>query len=405
MFRRGIILVSGGESELATVVGLSTEGYSIASGLVQSGVETIIVDENLQMGMRLTPEIVATYSSVGSLLEGETLVSLEPMDSAIHRAKYVFFTPKIRRRDQEAKAEMATRFRDTAKSISKGATVIFCLPVGFKESRGNISMIEKMSGLNPDEDFHYVYAPLKPRTKTPHVLGVEGKTDKKMLDIFRQAGIKAPQATGYDAAELICFREVLAGCLPIALDLEVCKKVEDRAERSKMKKALQYKDVYIDQVMESLFDLRFALGTLDTGDPALYLASGVFKSVEGYAKYLVDEIRQVMREKDLKASRTKVTLAWAVDRFEMRGERLAALEGIADRLRDYIGDVNFLNGSEGNQSSSGGYSRMMTDVNKIDLVVICSEQDHEYAVKSFNLKDKQTDTIVLKADLFIDRYG
>ncbi len=396
-------MVSSGESELATVVGLSTEGYSIAAGLVQSGVETVIVDENLQMGMRLTPEIVSTYSSVGSLLEGETLVSLEPMDSAINRAKNVFFTPKIRRRDQEAKAEMGMRFRDTAKSISKDSTIIFCLPVGFKENRGNISMIEKMSGLSPDEDFRYVYAPLKPRTKTPHVLGIEGKTDKKMFDIFKQAGIKAPQPTGYDVAELICFREVLANCLPIALDLEVFKKIEDRSERSRMKKALQYKDIYIDQVMESLFDLRFALGTLDTGDPALYLASGVFKSVEGYAKYLVDEIRQVMREKDLKASRTKVTLVWAVDRFEMRGERLATLEGIADRLRDYIGDVNFL-GGEGNQSSSGGYTRMMTDMNKIDLVVVCSEQDYEYAVKSFNLKDKQSDTVVLKADLFIDRY-
>jgi hypothetical protein len=397
--------VSGGESELATVVGLSTEGYSIASGLVKSGVETIIVDENLQMGMRLTSEIVSMYSSVGSLLEGETLVGLEPMDSAIHRAKYVFFTPKIRRRDQEAKAEMGIRFRDTAKSIAKGSTIIFCLPVGFKESRGNVSMVEKMSGLNSNEGFHYIYAPLKPRTKTPLVLGVEGKVDKKMLDIFKQAGIKAPQPMGYDVAELICFREVLASCLPIALDLEVCKKIGDRDERSSMKKVLQNKDVYIDNVMENLFDLRFALGTLDTGDPALYLASGVFKSVEGYAKYLVDEIRQVMREKDLKASRTKVTLAWSVDQFEMRGERLAMLEGIADRLRDYIGDVNFLNGGEGNQVSSGGYSRIMTDVNKIDLVIICSEQDQAYTANSFNLKDKQTDTIVVKADLFIDRYG
>jgi hypothetical protein len=244
---------------------------------------------------------------------------------------------------------------------------------------------------------------LKARAKIARVLGAEENIDSKTLEIIKRAAIKTPQQVGYDSAELICFREVLSDFLSMALDLEVGKKVEDRGERARMKNAIQYKEAYIDNVVENLLDLKFALSTLDTGDPALYLASGVLKSVEGYAKYLVDEIRQVMRERDLKASKTKVTLAWSVDRFEMRGERLATLDGIADRLHDYIGDVNILNG-EANPVAARGFTKMLTNRNKVDIVVICSDGDYKQASNAFNLKEGPSDTIIMNADLFIDEY-
>ncbi|MFQ6134890.1 MAG: hypothetical protein ACE5KU_03630 [Nitrososphaerales archaeon] len=394
----------GGESGLATVVGLSTEGYGIASTLIQNGVETIIVDENLQMGMKLTSEVASSYGSVSNLLEGETLVSVEPMDTAISRAEYVFFTPKIRKTEQEAKAEVNTRFRDTVKNISKNSIIVFCLPVGFNENRGNITLIEKMSGLQSGEDFEYIYAPLQPRAKTTHVMGLEKKAGRKTVKIFKQAGMKPLQPATLEVAELVYFRHILANYMSMALDLEVYKKASDRDERVKMKKMLGYREVYLDKVTENLFDLRLILGTLDTGDPSLYLTSGVLKSVDGYVKYLVDEIRRVMREMGLKASKTKVTLAWSVDRYEMRGDRLAALSSITDRLHDYIGDVNLLNGGEYITQAGIGFTRIMPDINKVDIVVICSEQDYKYASKVFNLEDKRSNTVVLKADLLVDHF-
>ncbi len=100
---------------------------------------------------------------------------------------------------------------------------------------------------------------------------------------------------------------------------------------------------YLDKITENLFDLKFVVGTLDTGDPLLYLTTGVLKSIDGYVKYVVDEIRNVMKQNELKASKTKVTLAWSVDKYEMRGERLAVLNSIKERLHDYIGDINILN--------------------------------------------------------------
>jgi len=397
-------LASGGITGLATIVGLSTEGYSLASALIQNGMETIIVDENLQMGMKLTPDVVSTYSEVSDLLEGDTLVSLEPMHSSINRADYIFFVPKIRKTDQEAKTEVTTRFRDVAKNISKNTIIIFCLPVGFNENRVNISVIEKMSGLLEGEDFEYIYAPLQPRSNKVLSLGPQ-KIGDKANKILKKAGIKIPKPTTLETSETLYFRNILAQYIPKALDLEVYKKIAYREERLKIKKSMGTNEPeYLDKITENLFDLKFVVGTLDTGDPSLYLTTGVLRSIEGYIKYIVDEIRNVMKQKELKASKTKVTLAWSVDKFEMRGERLAILNSIKERLHDYIGDVNVLNHGESITQVGRRFTMTMPDMNKTDIVVICSEDDQKYVSNVFNLDDKNSETVVLKADLLVDYY-
>jgi len=397
-------LALGGITGLATIVGLSTEGYSLASALIQNGIETIIVDENLQMGMKLTPEVVSSYNEVSNLLEGDTLVGLEPMQSSINRADYIIFTPKIRKTDQEAKTEVNTRFRDVAKNISKNTIIIFCLPVGFNENRVNISVIEKMSGLQDGEDFEYIYAPLQPRSKNALSLGPQ-IIGEKTKEILKKAEIKFPKASTLETSETLYFRNILSHYIPKALDLEVYKKIPNREERLKMKKNLGTNEPeYLDNITESLFDLKFVVGTLDPGDPSLYLTTGILRSIEGYVKYVVEEIRNVMKQNELKASKTKVTLAWSVDKYEMRGERLAVLSSIKERLHDYIGDVNVLNHGEYVTQAGRGFTMTVPDMNKTDIVVICSDEDEKYASKVFNLNEEKTETVVLKADLLVDQY-
>tara|TARA_B100001971_G_scaffold187507_1_gene188253 strand:- start:2434 stop:3675 length:1242 start_codon:yes stop_codon:yes gene_type:complete len=397
-------LVLDGITGLATIVGLSTEGYSVASTLIQNGIETIIVDENLQMGMKLTPDIISSYGEVSNLLEEETLVSLESMQSSINRADYILFTPKIRKTDQEAKAEVNTRFRDIAKNISKNTIIIFCLPVGFNENKVNIAVIEKMSGLKEGEDFEYIYAPLQPRSKNVLSLGPQ-KIGEKAKEIFKKAGINLPKASTLEISETLYFRNILSQCIPKVLNLEVYKKIPNRDERLKIKNILGTNESeYLDKITESLFDLKFVVGTLDTGDPSLYLTTGILKSIDGYVKYVVDEIRNVMKQNELKASKTKITLAWSVDKYEMRGERLAVLNSIKERLHDYIGDVNILNRGEYTTQAGRGFTMTIQDMNKTDIVVICSEEDQKYASKVFNLDDKKSETVVLMADLLVNNY-
>ena len=393
-----------GITGLATIVGLSTEGYSLASALVQNGMETIIVDENLQMGMKLTQEVVSSYNEVGNLLDGDSLVNVEPMPSSINRADYILFTPKIRKTDQEAKIEVNTRFRDIAKNISKNTIIIFCLPAGFNENRVNISVIEKMSGLQEGEDFEYVYAPLNPKSKNILSLGPQN-IGKKTKEILFKAKIKFPKATTFETSEALYFRKILSRYIPKALDLEIYKKIPNREERLKIKKNMgTNKPEYLDKITENLFDLKFVIGTLDTGDPSLYLTTGVLRSIEGYVKYVVDEIRKVMKENELKASKTKVTLAWSVDKYEMRGEKLGVLNSIKERLHDYIGDVNVLNHGEYTTQAGRGFTMTIPDMDKTDIVVICSEEDEKYVSKVFNLNDKKSETIILKANLLVDQY-
>jgi len=404
MSYKRIDLSLGGVTGLVTIVGLSTEGYSLASALVQNGIETIIVDENLQMGMKLTQEVVSSYNEVGNLLEGDSLVSLEPMLSSINRADYILFTPKIRKTDQEAKIEVNTRFRDIAKNISKNTIIIFCLPVGFNENRINISVIEKMSGLQEGEDFEYVYAPLNPRSKNILSLGPQ-KIGEKTKEILVKAEIKFSKASTLETSETLYFRKILSQYIPKALDLEVYKKIPNIEERLKIKKNMgTNKPEYLDKITENLFDLKFVIGTLDTGDPLLYLTTGVLRSIEGYVKYVVDEIRNVMKKNELKASKTKITLAWSVDKYEMRGERLEVLNSIKERLHDYIGDINVLNRGEYTAQAGRGFTMTMPDMNKTDIVVICSDEDEKYASKVFNLNDKKSETVVLKANLLVDQY-
>lgn len=402
IYYRDDYVVISGKSELATVVGLSTEGYKIASSLIKSGIETIIVDENLQMGMILTQEIISTYKEVSNLLEGEALVSLIPMQSAINKADYIFFTPKIRKTDHEAKTEISTRFRDISKNISKNTIIIFCLPVGFTENISNIFELENISGLKEGEEIEYIYAPLQPRTTNALSLG-PNKIGSNAQLLLKKADIKLPKSSNFETAEILFFRNILSKYISTTLDLELYKKTPIREDRIKVKNLIGKKESeYLDKITENLFDLKIVLGTLDNGDPSLYITTGVLRSIEGYVKYIVDEIRNIMKERSLKASKTKITLAWSIDKFEMRGERLATLNNVVDRLHDYIGDVNILSQGEYSTQTGRGFTMNMPDMNKTDIVVICSEIDLKFASNIFSFEDKESNTVILKADLLVD---
>ena len=393
--------ILGGNKGVATIVGLSTEGYGMSSILVANGFETTIVDETLQIGMKLTPEIVSSCRTVNELIDEEPLIILEKMDDAINKAKYVFFTPKMRRADKDAKTEINIRLKEATKNFSKNSTLINCVPMGFNENKGNVSMIERICGFRYGEDFEYVYVPLQPRTSFSPIIGIENNPSKSLIEVLKQAGFKSFQTTTLDVAELLYYKYLLDNHFSLASDFEICKKFISRDERKKNRKLSKNNEVYIDTVTEFLFDFKFILGTLDTGDPSLYISSGILKSFDSYVKYLVDEIRQVMRDLDLKASKTKVTLAWSVDKYEMRGGRLSSLDLVVKNLHDYIGDISVLSGPD-NRKTSKGFGGGISDMSKVDIIVICSEKDYNYASKLFKLDDKRSDMVVLKANLLVD---
>jgi hypothetical protein len=106
--------------------------------------------------------------------------------------------------------------------------------------------------------------------------------------------------------------------------------------------------------------------------------------MEGYIKHLIDQIRDVLKKNELKASRTKVAIVWTLDTNEMRGDKLDLLAMLELKLKDYIGDVERHQGS--------GFDLYQTD--KTTITIACSKQDYEAIAKGA----PKSDMVLLKAN-------
>lgn len=385
----------------ATVYGLSTEGYKVASALASNGVHTTIIDENLHMGLELNTEMVKRYPTIEDIVEDEVLLGVQPADEAITKAKYIFFTPKLRKLGEDLRGELAGRLRDVGRRLPKGAVILYNAPTRLGGSSENIEVLSRMSGLSLNEGFSYVYAPFEPRKPTPTVIGSsKPKLDKESMEILSLAGIRATSLVSIEAAELLHFKHVLEKYCGFMAGLEIYRKIKSPTEKAYFKKARGYKNFYLDDVVEGLVDLKLLSSSLATGEPLLHWVNGLLKSCEGYTRYLVDEIREVMRLKEMKPSKTRIALYWSLDRMEMRGDRLMVLDSILERLRDYVGEVATIGVKRGEAPSERRLSSLLLEGRAL-FVVVCSEQDYQMASKEITVS-RITELSMMKANLLCE---
>ena len=383
-------------------MGLSTEGYQIASALTSKKVPTYIIDENLQMGMELKPEIVRGAPNIHSFMEGEPLVGLQPMTKALSEAKYIFLTPKIRRTGESGKTEILTRIRDVAKTLSKDATLVVALPMGVGQNAQALLTIEKLSGLTEGRDFRYIYAPLKPRTTLAYTLGqTQPKIDKDIATIFGHAALKAPAPLSLDSSEVYLGKQLVSRYSELTADLELYGRIGDKYELGRLVKQSSYSERYLDDLVDNYLDLRGLSETLETGDPLLYLVSGVLKSVESYVRRVTDAVRGIFKEKMLKASKTRIILAWSLDPYEIRGDRHIFIGSLLERLRDFVGDVTTFRSRPYPEGEKVSITPELA-LDKTNLVIFCSKQDYEASSSDLDRRNFQSDVILLKANLLFE---
>ncbi len=382
------------------IYGLSTEGYAIACALASLKRSTIIIDENLHMAMELKPEVASAYPSVKTLIEGEPLLALKSVDTSLSQSEYIFFTPKIRRPSSEVETEIGARLKEVSKYISKGSTLIYGLPTGIGGNLSVLSVIEKVSGLKLGDDFDYVYAPLTPGEKRLSVLGtMMTKRQKRLLEFLASISIKAPTPLSLSSAELLYSKSVSSKYVTIASEFEFQKKMMSREERSKMKKTT-FKEFYVDDLCENLLDLKLLVSSVETGEPILYLASGSLKSVDGYIRYLIDELRSILRDKELKASKTRVMLVWTRDEFEMRGDKGHVIDDLVERLHDYIGDIMNVNMFEASAAQG-----LPLSAEKTNVIIACSQLDFKTLTSGASkLRAFSDNILLLKANLLVERF-
>ena len=361
--------------------GLSTEGYSLASQMAINGADVQIIDESSSSAILLKPEIAKTYTNVVSLREDEPLLAMEPSNIAISKAKYLFFTPRIRKTGQDLKTEVNSKFKDAVGALKEGSSVINCLATGFGGNNENISLLEHVTGFEVGKSISYFYFPLNDLNKTPDVIGALKKTDEKKILSLLKMDKKEKKLVDISSAEYSHAINTIQRFSNLCSILEVCKFVNRDTKHTFVFN--DFKDIYLDDMITGLYDLRMLGSSFESAQTLMYLINGSIRGISGYIKRLIDTIRITLKKNDLKASKTKIVLSWTLDTNEMRGDKIEMLNTIASKLRDYIGDV---------ETSTGSIELFHHD--KVTIVVACSDSDY----KEIKENQKGEDVFVIKAN-------
>ena len=209
------------------VYGLSTEGYAIASQMAIKGADVYIIDESTPSAISLKAEIAKTYPNVSSLKEDEPLLAMEPIDVAISKAQYLFFTPRIRKTGQDIKTEIHSKFKDAVASMKKNSSVIFTLPTGFGGNNENISLLEHVTGFETGKHISYFYYPLEDLKEQPKIIGsFNGKEDPTLAELLT-LGKKEKKFVAISSSEHFHAIAVLSRFSSLCSVLEVCKYAQD----------------------------------------------------------------------------------------------------------------------------------------------------------------------------------
>ena len=365
------------------VYGLSTEGYSIASQMAIKGATVYIIDESTPSAILLKSEIAKTYPNVSSLKEDEPLLAMEPIDTAISKAQYLFFTPRIRKTGQDVKTEIHSKFKDAVTSLKKNSSVVFTLPVGFGGNNENISLLEHLTGLEVGKQISYFYYPLDNLNPPPKVVGsFNGKDDPVLSDLLT-VDKKNKKFVAISSSEHFHAIDVLSRFSSLCSILEVCKFAQDDITKSDLSSDSIH-EVFLDNMTGGLLDLKSLGSSFEGTNTLMYLINGSVKGIDGYIKRLIDEIRSTLKKNDLKASRTKIALSWTLDQHTMRGDKIEMLQNLTSKLRDYIGDVEAY--------EDPNFDLFHSD--KTTIVVACSKSDYENLKKN----EKNSDLIIVKAN-------
>jgi hypothetical protein len=340
------------------------------------------------MAISLKPDIARTYPNVSSLVEDEPLLDLEPIDVAVSNASYIYFAPRIRKVGPDVKGDVTSKFKDAIKALKRGASVVYMLPTGVGGNNENIALIEHMTGMTVEKDVSYYYLPISTFTGAGSetlVGSVKSKQDNQLSKMLYDPDTRRKLSfVDVNSAELAHVIKTLSHYSGMASILEICKKAADSNIGSELMRGT-FADLYIDDVTSGLYDLRMIGSSLDGSGPLMYLVNGSIKGIEGYVKYLIDQVRATLKKRDLKASRTKVAIAWTLDLHEMRGDKIELLSSLETKVKDYIGDV------ERHQGAT--FDLYHTD--KTTVVIACSKADYEKVV-SKNMTNQ--DFIVMKAN-------
>jgi len=369
---------------------MTSEGYSVAARIIEKASVTL-VDETLQMAMDLEQGMVEGHKTVQELVDDEMLMGLKPVSQVLSEAGVILFTPKLRKVGDESIIEANAKLRDVAKYASSGSTVVNLLPTGVGGNADNVAMLEKQTGMKVGERLNYAYFPMGPLQGQGADLAVAVLTSKaasKEFASLEDLGLR-PVYGGVAGLELEYISRVLALCTSMAAEVELMRK----ARELKLARSAE-PERYVDQLASLIYDLTAIQSSEDVGEPIMYLAGAAVKSIENYERYVVEETRDLLRELQLKASRTRVLVAWSADKYEMRADRLSTAQSLTEKLRDYVTDVRLVDSRSRPDDLIDGY--------KHSVAIVCTQADFEW-FKGLKKSFRSSEITIVRATSGISR--
>jgi hypothetical protein len=245
------------------------------------------------------------------------------------------------------------------------------------------------------ERLNYAYCPLGPlpgpadAAASANSIAVLGsKAASKDFASLEDLGFKVVYG-GVASLELEYISRVLALCTSMTAEVELMRK----ARELKVSGGAQ-PERYVDQLASLIYDLTAIQSNEDVGEPITYLAGAAVKSLENYGRYVVEETRDLLRELQLKASRTRVLVAWSADKYEMRADRLTTAQSLTEKLRDYVTDVRLVDVKSRTDDLIDSY--------KHSVAIVCTPADFEW-FKGLKKSFRSSEITILRATTGISR--
>lgn len=378
------------------IYGLSSEAYEIAKKILRSYRTVTIIDENSKLGIVLTQDIVKEYSNIELLMNEELLLNLQPIEKAINNAPIIFFVPRIRKTNNDVKSEIVLKFKEILTYLKKNTSLVFNIPIGINGNNEIISLIEHQTGYSVGIDIFYYYNPIhKNFTNEEICIGsfqypeIDSYFNTLIKLIFNNESKKNIQIQTIIACELTYAINIINYYSKLITINETTKLSKIKETKNKVELFSNISEpIYFDQITNGLFDLKSISVSLPSSSPLVYILNGMIRSIEGFIKSIIEETRRILKEREIKASRTKVTIYWSIDKNEIRGDKIAIRELLEVKLRDYFAEVEIIENDNFVPSMS------------TDIIITCSKYNYENILSSLtkNLHHHNSKIIIISAN-------
>jgi hypothetical protein len=354
----------------------------------------VIIDENSRLGIILTDKLVKEYPNIAFLMEEELLLNLEPFDKSINDAPIIFFVPRIRKTNYDVKNDIIPKFKEIISNLKKNTSIIFNIPVGIGGNSEIISLIEHLSGLIVGSDIYYYYNPIDKIKTNEIIIGsyqqqVNDPYFNKTINLLYKHDLKALKIVSISTSELLYTINVINRYSSLVSINEITKLNRLKEIRTEMLQN-NVESVYFDDIVNGLFDLRIISLSLTSSSSLGYIINGIIRSIEGFVKSLVEEIRFQLKEREIKASRTKITIFWTIDYNEIRGDKSVIRELLKLKLMDYIAEVEI-------QDIENFLPNMITNI-----IIACSLLDYKKVLARVNKNHHPHKIILISANTFFN---